>query len=150
MYDSKKDTLKHRKVFSKFFKILHKDIKKRIIKHDLSKLKEPEKPIFDKYTPKLANSTYGSNEYKEFLKAMKHALDHHYATNRHHPEHFHNGIKDMNLIDLCEMICDWKAASLRHNDGNIYDSIEINQKRFGYSDELKQIFFNTVTDYLES
>ena len=50
----------------------------------------------------------------------------------------------MNLVDLIEMICDWKAASERHADGDIYKSIEINQKRFGYSDELKQILKNTI------
>ena len=75
---------------------------------------------------------------------MKIALDHHYAENRHHPEHFENGIQEMNIVDICEMIADWKAASLRHADGDIMKSIEINQKRFGYSDELKSILINTV------
>lgn len=50
----------------------------------------------------------------------------------------------MNLVDIIEMLCDWKAATLRHADGDIYKSIEINQKRFGYSDELKSIFINTI------
>lgn len=50
----------------------------------------------------------------------------------------------MNLIDLIEMICDWKASMLRHNDGNILTSIDKNQERFGYSSELAQIFKNTV------
>lgn len=147
MYDSEKDTLKHKEVFSEFLEKLCGDMERRRSTHDLSKLKNPEKSIFDEYTPKLANSTYGSEEYKEFLNSMKPALDHHYANNRHHPEHFQNGIKEMNLIDLCEMICDWKAATLRHTDGDILKSIEINQKRFGYSDELKQIFINTVEYY---
>jgi len=80
---------------------------------------------------------------------MKEALKHHYDFNRHHPEHFVNGIKDMTLIDLCEMLSDWKAASLRHNDGDINKSIEINQSRFGYSDELKQIFLNTIDYYFK-
>jgi len=75
---------------------------------------------------------------------MKIALDHHYAENRHHPEHFENGIQEMNIVDICEMIADWKAASLRHADGDIMKSIEINQKRFEYSDELKSILINTV------
>ena len=51
----------------------------------------------------------------------------------------------MNLIDLLEMICDWKASSERHADGDIFKSIEINQKRFGYSDDLKNILMNTAT-----
>jgi hypothetical protein len=50
----------------------------------------------------------------------------------------------MNLIDLIEMLCDWKAATLRHNTGDIYKSLDINQKRFGYSDELKHLFKNTI------
>ena len=88
--------------------------------------------------------TDGSPEYNAMLAQLKPALDHHYQHNRHHPEHFKNGIKDMNLVDLVELICDWKAASLRHADGNIRKSIEKNQDRFGYSDELKQILMNTV------
>jgi hypothetical protein len=80
------------------------------------------------------------------LQKIKPALVHHYQHNRHHSEHFKNGIKDMTLIDLCEMLCDWKAASLRHNDGNIRKSIEVNQQRFNYSDELKAIFNNTINE----
>ena len=55
-----------------------------------------------------------------------------------------SGFYGMTLIDLLELICDWKSATLRHADGDIYKSLEINQKRFGYSDDLKQILKNTV------
>lgn len=51
----------------------------------------------------------------------------------------------MDLIDLIEMICDWKASSMRHENGDIKKSIEINQKRFNYDDTLKQILLNTVS-----
>lgn len=37
-----------------------------------------------------------------------------------------------------------KAATLRHNNGDLRKSIEMNQRRFGYSDELKQILLNTA------
>lgn len=50
----------------------------------------------------------------------------------------------MNLIDIMEMVCDWLAATHRHDTGDIMVSLEKNQERFGYSDELKQIFLNTV------
>lgn len=50
----------------------------------------------------------------------------------------------MNLIDLLEMFCDWKAASERHNDGNLRKSIEINATRFGMSPDLVSIFENTM------
>jgi hypothetical protein len=107
---------------------------------------EPEVEYFDTYTPKLAGTTYGSDEYKQLLAELKPALDHHYAINRHHPEHYENGIRGMNLVDLVEMFCDWYAASKRHDDGDIMKSIAINQKRFGYSDDLKAIFENTCRD----
>lgn len=116
--------------------------------HDESKMVSPELQIFAEYTPKLKEVTYNSEEYKEFLKEMKPALKHHYKENRHHPEHFDNGIKGMTLVDLMEMVADWKAASERHSDGDIIKSIEMNQERFGYSDDIKQILFNTVKEYL--
>ena len=119
-------------------------LQRRLVKHDQTKLEEPEVEVFDKVTEKLHGLTYSSPEYNAMLAQLKPALDHHYQYNRHHPEHFCHGIRDMNLVDLCELICDWKAASLRHADGNIRMSIEKNQERFGYSDELKQILLNTI------
>ena len=112
--------------------------------HDQSKLASPEVELFAEFTPKLAASTYGSSEYEGFRKAMGPALDHHYAKNRHHPEHFKNGVNDMNLLDLVEMFCDWKAATMRHNDGNIRNSIEYNANRFGLSPQLVKVLENTV------
>ena len=114
------------------------------ILHDKSKLEDPEKPIFDEYEKKLKGLEYGSDEYKATLEEMKPAIKHHYEVNRHHPEHYENGMKGMNLLDLLEMFCDWKAAGERHETGDIKKSIEVNQKRFGYSDDLKEIFLNTA------
>lgn len=54
------------------------------------------------------------------------------------------GIKAMNMIDVLEMLADWKAAGLRHHDGDIFKSIEINQKRYGFSDEIAAILVNTA------
>jgi Family of unknown function (DUF5662) len=112
--------------------------------HDQSKLEEPELSLFVEMTPKLAACTYDSPEYKGFLAQLKPALDHHYARNRHHPEHHKNGINDMTLVDLVEMLCDWKAASERHNDGNINTSIEKNTERFNLSPQLVRILENTA------
>lgn len=146
-YQTMCDTYKHKSLVNSFVNDIIREFTNRAVNHDNSKLGDYEVDIFTEYTPKLANSTYGSEEYKQFLKEMKPALDHHYANNRHHPEHFKNGIKDMDLVDLIEMMCDWKAATLRHNDGVINKSLEINQERFGYGDELKQIMKNTIENY---
>ena len=56
----------------------------------------------------------------------------------------HVTIDGMNLLDLLEMFCDWKAASLRHADGDIADSIVKNTKRFSLSPQIVRIMQNTV------
>jgi hypothetical protein len=114
--------------------------------HDKSKLQEPEHSIFEKYDPILEKFQYASKEYFDCMVAMKPALDHHYKNNSHHPQFYSNGIKGMSLLDLIEMITDWKAASERRADGSIIISINVNQQRFGYSDELKEIFYNTAIE----
>ena len=72
------------------------------------------------------------------------ALDHHYANNGHHPEHYPNGVNDMTLYDIVEMFMDWVAAGERHADGNIYKSIEHNKVRFNLDPQLVNIFTNTA------
>lgn len=138
------ETQKHIELVRKFIRLFTDKLTTRGVDHDRLKLKSPEVEIFTEFTPKLAETTYGSDEYKEFLEQMKPALEHHYANYRHHPEHFVDGVNDMNLIDLVEMICDWKASTLRHNNGNLLKSIEINAQRFGMSEQLTQILVNTA------
>ncbi len=86
-YDSTADTVKHIQQVQYLLQLVIEELLTRSRKHDKTKLESPEKEVFDEYTPKLKNSTYMSEEYKQFLKDMKPALDHHYAENGHHPEH---------------------------------------------------------------
>ena len=116
----------------------------RALEHDATKLKEPEVDLFVKFTPRLADTQYGSPEYNEALKGLKPALDHHYGQNRHHPEYFKNGIEDMDIVDIVEMFFDWKAATLRQKDGNLRKSIEMNANRFKISPQLVKIFENSM------
>lgn len=141
-------TLHHKNQVQRFIHIFVKELLDRADIHDESKLHTPEVELFAEWTPKLEKSTYGSPEYESFRKALGPALAHHYAKNRHHPEHHKNGLNDMTLVDLVEMFCDWKAATMRHNDGNLRKSIEHNGNRFGMAPQLVAIFENTV-DVLE-
>ena len=122
-FETMVQTYEHKQNVNIYISSIIRDLLSRGILHDNSKLESPEVEIFAEYTPKLAKSTYGSDEYKGFLKEMGVALEHHYKNNRHHPEYFDNGLKGMNLVDLVEMLCDRKAATLRHNDGDILKSI---------------------------
>lgn len=143
-YDSRPDTYAHISTVREYLNRVVVQLIHRGHDHDLSKLATPERETFDEYTPKLKNSTYGSDEYKSFLVGMGEGLEHHYKVNSHHPEHYANGIAGMDLLDVVEMLCDWKAATLRHADGDLRRSIDQNQERFGYTDEFKQILLNTA------
>jgi hypothetical protein len=128
-------------------RLLHEvafELVRRGEQHDASKFSEAEMHLYAESIPKLKELTYGSDEYKAALEELGPALDHHYASNRHHPEHFADGINDMTLIDIIEMFVDWKAACLKHNDGNLRKSIETNTKRFHIDAQLAKIFQNTV------
>lgn len=139
-YDSAPETLKHIKRVNQLLLLFTEDVLQRAAVHDQSKLEEPEKSTFDKITPLLRNTTYGSEEYKTIMRENKPGIEHHQLNNTHHPEYYKNGIDGMSLMDIVEMFFDWKAASERHADGNIYKSIEIQQKRFNIAEQLSNIF----------
>lgn len=143
-YDSGPDTQEHIRKVERMIDIILCELMKRKRVHDLSKLEPPEKPVFDEMTPLLKDSTYGSVEYNGFLERMKPALQHHYESNSHHPEHYPNGMYGFDLCDLVEMFCDWCAATMRHNDGDIGKSITKNMDRFGYDEMMASIFANTA------
>lgn len=143
-YDSRNDTLAHIETVQRYLGDVIHDLEMRADEHDQSKLEEPEKSVFDEYTPKLRDSTYGSDEYKRFLAGMGDGLKHHYEVNDHHPEHFTAGVREMDLIQLVEMLADWKAATLRHADGDLGRSIRQNAERFGYGQELGGLLMRTA------
>ena len=111
--------------------------------HDQSKLEEPEKSMFDEFTPKLKELTFGSPSYKQALHDMGAALQHHYLKNRHHPEHYENGVDGMTLYDLVEMVCDWMAVC---DAKKVPVDLESAAHRFNLSPQLVGIIRNTLRD----
>ena len=150
MYDSTDAIKAHIKTVRGLIEEVRGNLMLRQMAHDASKLIEPEKSMHDEYTPKLKASTYGSDEYRGFLIQMGTALQHHYDNNSHHPEHWFNGISGMSLLDLIEMLADWKAASLRHANGDIFESLRINKERFQISDQLIEILENTIREMVRT
>jgi uncharacterized protein DUF5662 len=62
------------------------------------------------------------------------------------PEHYESGIAGMTLLDIVEMLCDWKAASERTKQGSIAQSLGHNRQRFQIDDQLASILENTVKE----
>lgn len=146
-YDSTAETLRHSLRVGELVGAAVKELVDRSVTHDLSKTEDPELATFNEYTPKLKDSTYGSDEYKGYLTAMGEGLAHHYAANRHHPEHFPDGVDGMTLVDLVEMLADWKAATERHADGSLVKSLKIQAERFWISPQLARVLRNTAEHF---
>ena len=125
------------------------ELAERAVRHDDSKLVAPEKQGYDKFIPLLKTAKYGSPEYEKIREDMKaECLDHHYKENRHHPEHFENGMKGMTIIDLVELICDWFAASL-NSDTSFEKGLNGNFVRFQIQEPLQSIIRNTYEEILK-
>lgn len=158
-YDSRPDTLEHIRKVRYYIGIVRVKLQQRGIAHDQSKLSGMEKEAFDIITPKLAELEYGSEGYRTALRETKPAILEHYSKNSHHPEHFPNGINGMSLLDLIEMLCDWKAASERmkpkveaeageragETNGMLH-SLDHNVERFKIDPQLASILHNTIIE----
>lgn len=144
-YDSTQDVNLHKDLVKAKYNYLNILLEKRFENHDNSKFSPEEKKLFDKVTPLLNQSEYGSDEYKANLKLIKPAIEHHYKENSHHPEHYENpfGENGFDLLDFIEMFCDWLAASKRTKDGDFIKSLEINRERFNLPDSLYYMMLYT-------
>jgi len=140
-YDCTKDVLEHKGRVIRLLLDMAFDLTGRAFSHDNSKLEDPiEKELFDKWTPELRQRPFGTDEYKQALEQMGEGVKRHYFANRHHPEHFENGVNEMTLVDVMEMVCDWQAAAQAKGAEVDLDYLA---ERFGLGDQLTNIIWNT-------
>lgn len=153
-YDSRPETRDHIDRVRFFLIDAVDNLVERAAKHDQSKLLEPELAAFDIATPKLAELEYGSEEYKQSLRELGPALQHHYEHNDHHPEHYDRGVNEMSLMALIEMLCDWRAASertkQRTDDPELVKTFAAglahNFERYGIEPQLAAVLLATVKE----
>lgn len=118
--------------------------------HDDSKLEEPEISLFSKNIEDFSNTNeYLSQDYNKLLQDINDAKEQHYVNNRHHPEHFENGVDNMTLIDVIDMLLDWLCSNViyKNNIEEIEKMIRKQQKRFNLSDQLTKILINTSNEF---
>lgn len=147
-YDSFADTRRHRLRVEQLLGKVRYLLDIRAVYHDASKLQPAEKPYFDALGESLKGVKYGSRQYRAALERLRPALVHHYANNPHHPESRKGGIGEMTLIDLLEMLADWRAAAERHGrkDCNLAHSLRINRKRFTIPDPIYRQLVSTAKE----
>ena len=142
VYDSRVETLLQIKRLNELLNKAAVELLDRAIVHDKSKLEQPEKDLYDKLTPLLKKASSNSDEYKDLSKQYKIAIDHHYKNNRHHPEHYKNGVNDMTLFDIIEMAMDW-LVDVGDSPNDIFKLLKENKEKYNLSDQLGSILKNT-------
>lgn len=146
--DSTRGTRIHIATVVRIMSFLVSELMQRAATHDQSKLESPERDwLTDADDTPFSNKKFSTTRELDHRNKLNEFLTHHYKNNRHHPEHFKNGIDDMTLIDLLEMFADWTAASYRNKNGDIIKSIRFGKNRFGMSEQLARIFENTANEY---
>jgi len=128
---------------------LSQEVMRRANQHDESKFGPEELPHYVATIDEFEQHPYGSDGYRKAKESLGPSLVHHYKHNRHHPEYFDNGIEGMNLIDLLEMLADWKSATLNHpkKPGDMGRSLSMGIDRYKISPQLAKILYNTTRDY---
>lgn len=133
----------HKKGVKNYLEIISMLLNSRALTHDNSKSSNEEYKYY-----KMANSVNRNDfktyeEYLDFIKpTLNKGLKHHYENNRHHPEYFDNGIEDMTLIDVLEMIADW-YISIKQNGKELDNEIKYNFDKYNVSEQLRKIIMNT-------
>jgi hypothetical protein len=121
----------------------------RSVTHDESKLGPNELEDYAKAIDDFNSNPFGSEGYDRIRQNIQKSVTHHYANNRHHPEHFEDGVNGMDLVDVLEMVADWKAASENAVGGSfdMMKSIVTLSEKYGITPQLTQIIINTCKNF---
>ena|SRR5260221_9161555 len=138
-----KDLVDHKGRVAGYLQMVANALFRRAAIHDNSKFMPEEYEPYDKAFPELQKYAFGTKELQAVYDKIRPALQHHFAFNDHHVEHFEHGVNDMTLIQLIEMVCDWLAASERSKT-SIEMGLEINKEKYGIDDQTFAIILNTA------
>jgi hypothetical protein len=139
----------HRDRVAKYLIQFAQELQNRSLVHDDSKFGPEEFPIYASMFDEFAKHPFGTPGYEAAKEAIKVAVDKHHSLNRHHPEHHVDTVRGMDLVDLLEMLCDWKAATMNHPKapGNMIRSLDHAVKKYNISPELATVLMNTIENY---
>jgi len=141
--------LKHKKSVRDKLLFLSEELRKRAEEHDNSKLQFPEIEWLIEMD-KEPRCQYGTKEYYEKMNRWKKFFVHHYTQNKHHPDHYSNGIDDMDLVDITEFLVDvvsYYEVLQAHDGEKVLDDQE---KRFQISGQLRNVLSNTLINYFSN
>lgn len=136
---------KHIALVREFMEDIITDLERRAREHDLSKFQEPEYSGYMGLNEAVKGHEYGSMAYIMAFAPFKDVIKHHYEHNDHHPEHFDRNFSQMDLLQIAEMLADWKAASMRGGDAkSLFETLEKTIKHQKVPDAIAHLLRNTV------
>jgi len=94
--------------------------------HDQSKYNPPERDAYILLSWAWANQGVALSKSEKL--ATKDAIQHHYAKNDHHPEHYNGNLDNMQWHHFIEMVCDWFAVGMEKTFSN--DAIKFSAEEF--------------------
>jgi hypothetical protein len=138
----------HRAYLAEAVGLVRTELDRRVVVHDLSKLKEDEFAGFARINAAARVHKFGTPEYQEGMDRERDVIDLHFSRNSHHPERPRllgeaaererglpddatywaaHGAAQMSFLDVIEMVCDWWAARKGYNDPRPWlESVELN------------------------
>jgi hypothetical protein len=142
--------LLHRSLVASVIRALANRLDERAGTHDISKFEIDELEGFCQLDAGRGQQReeYGSKNYEDGIENID-AVRLHQSRNRHHPEYWPGGIKDMSFIDIVELLADWEVARrTRDIEEDINKTWLTHQKRFHLSDE-ELFFLRTLWEKIE-
>jgi len=140
------DTIVHVSEVAENLEICASNLRQRGHAHDRTKFQPMEFDAFVSTREKLKRAKFGAPEQQECVDTIRQAVDHHHANNQHHVQYYSDGIKDMSLLDILEMICDWRAATRRNSESRFKGFLEVAIKKYNISPELEKIIQTTLKE----
>lgn len=152
-YNAADETRKHIDRVRANIEAITADLHQRAQVHDESKFDPIEMDILQKVGElnRREPAPFGTPEYDARKATMGPMLEHHYAANDHHPEHYEferggsfvNGVAGMNLMALVEMFANWAAAAAdRDPDGTM--NLTFACQKYEIPPMLESVFRNTA------
>ncbi len=140
-------TIAHKESIARYMAKFSAELAYRAAIHDNSKFQKDELEGYSECADEFNTHPFDSAAERLLREKLTKVMSLHRTRNRHHPEYFENGIDDMNLIDLIEMISDWKSASERAPGDSVRKGLPIMKDKYNISPQLLKILENTFRDF---
>jgi hypothetical protein len=147
----RKDIIDHKEKVATNMLQINNELVKRMYCHDNDKISDDIIfDVYEEYNSKLRAEKYDSPMFKEYARIMHPGVVRHTSKERHHFYDRNNPMenKEVDLIDLIEVLSDWVGATQRDKNINIESALEHNFNKYNIPEDFRTLMMNTYINYL--